>query len=111
HAADGIAIRAGGHLAQPVVVHRRGPHLAAAASQEGGAVVAALFAVGTARAEAGSTDVDDFRIDLPDIVEIDAQPAARPGAGVGQEYVAGADQLVQDLKRRRLFQRQPDAAL
>ncbi|MBE1536870.1 hypothetical protein H4W34_006703 [Actinomadura algeriensis] len=46
-----------------------------------------------------------------DVLDVDAQPRAGAGKEVGEEHVAGADQLVEHRRRLRLLQSEPDAAL
>jgi hypothetical protein len=111
HPAEGVAVRAGGHLAQAVEVRRSRPQRAAAPRPESSAVIAAFFAVGAAAAEARAAHIDDVRIDSAHVLKLDAEPAARPGQEVCQEYIAGSDQLMQHLQRFGLLEREADAAL
>src|SRR6202012_4773079 len=110
HPAERVTVGAGRHLAEAVEFCWGGCERRAASGPEGGAVITAFFAVGTLAAEPRSAHIDDVSVDLPDVVKLDAQPASRAGQKICQEYVAGSDQLMQDVQRLRPLKREADAA-
>src|ERR1700684_4139143 len=58
-----------------------------------------------------ASDVDDLRIGRPEVVHVDSQPGSGSGQEVGQEHVAAAGQIEEDLARGRMLEGQADAAL
>src|SRR6201999_1754069 len=111
HPAERVTVRAGGHLAQAVELRGGGSQCGAAPGPEGGAVITAFLAVGTGAAEARAAHIDDVGVDIAYVFELDAEPAARPWEEVRQEYVAGPDQLMQNVQCLFPLQRESDAAL
>src|SRR6202034_2279950 len=87
---------------------RRG---AGAAGPEGGHVVAASVGLHAAGAEGAAAGVDDGRVGLPDVLDVDVEPLPGLGQEVGQEHVGPAGQLVRDLLAFRLGDVEADRAL
>ena len=111
HPAQRVAVCGTGHPEHAVVLRRSHPRGVTTARPVRGRVVAPAGRLGSADAERAPAHVDDVRVHGAEVVEVDVQAGAGVREEVGQEDVALARQVVQQLERSGVLQRQADTAL
>ena len=111
HATHGVAVGAAGLVDDPGAVRRGGGPGAAHPAPERRAVVAALLGVRAPLAVAAASHVDDLRIGLADVLDLEVQASAGVGQEVDEEDVGVLAQVHEDGMAVGMVERQSDAAL